>query len=268
MFRKIRIALLLAILFAVAMNAWVDRANSRNWERTLRVAVYPINGDQSRAGARYIRALEREDFLPVEAYFKEQGQRYDLPLKNLVDIRLAHEVTEPPPALPAGAGMLDTMLWSLKLRYWAFRVDKYEGPAPEVKMFMLFFDPATHDKLPHSVGLEKGLIGVVQAYAGRRFAARNNVVFTHELLHTVGASDKYHPGNNMPVFPEGYAEPDRTPRLPQSLAEIMGGRIPLGETRAVMPGSLAQTLIGPVTAMEINWLTPDDYRLADAGGGR
>lgn len=238
------------------MNAWVDRANSRNWERTLRVVVYPINGDRSRAGANHIRALDREDFIPVETYFRMQGQRYDLPLKNLVDIRVAGEVEELPPALPEGASVIDTMLWSLKLRYWAFKVDEYDGPAPEVKMFMLFFDPATHEKLPHSVGLEKGLISVVQAYAGRRFTARNNVVFTHELLHTVGATDKYQPGSNLPVYPEGYAEPDREPRLPQSMAEIMGGRIPLNETRAVMPRGLDQTLIGPVTALEINWVSP------------
>ncbi|HFD92267.1 MAG TPA: hypothetical protein ENJ22_03165 [Gammaproteobacteria bacterium] len=262
MFRKIRITLLLVVLFAVAMNAWVDRANSRNWERTLRVAVYPVNGDHSQASAHYIGTLEREDFLPVETYFRAQGQVYDIPLKNLVDIRLAPEVAELPPTLPAGASMLDTMLWSLKLRYWAFRVDNYDGPAPEVKVFMLFFDPATHDRLPHSVGLEKGLIGVVQAYAGRRFTARNNVVFTHELLHTVGASDKYNPRDNLPLYPGGYAEPDRHPRLPQSMAEIMGGRIPITETRAVMPKSLAQTLIGPLTALEINWLKPDDGRLA------
>lgn len=254
MFRKIRVALLLGILFIVAMNAWVERANSRNWERTLRVVVYPINGDHSRAGANHIRALDREAFIPVETYFRTQGQRYDIPLKNLVDIRLAGEVKELPPPLPAGAGMLDTMLWSLKLRYWAFTVDDYEGPAPEVKMFMLFFDPATHEKLPHSVGLEKGLVGVVQAYAGRRFTPRNNVVFTHELLHTVGATDKYQPGNNLPLFPGGFAEPDRQPRLPQAMAEIMGGRIPISETRAVMPKNLEQTLIGPLTAREINWL--------------
>ena len=63
-------------------------------------------------------------------------------------------------------------------------------------------------------------IGIVKAFAGRDDGPRNAVVIAHELLHTLGASDKYNPQSLAPVFPEGYAEPDRQPRHPQRLAEI------------------------------------------------
>jgi hypothetical protein len=95
---------------------------------------------------------------------------------------------------------------------------------------------------------------VVNAFASPALAARNNVVISHEFLHTVGATDKYDPATNLPRYPIGFAEPDRQPLYPQRLAEIMGGRIPLSEHRAVMPQSLAKATIGPLTAREIGWL--------------
>jgi hypothetical protein len=95
------------------------------------------------------------------------------------------------------------------------------------------------------------MIGVVHAFASRSQAAQNNVVIAHELLHTLGATDKYDPASNLPLHPEGYAEPDRRPLLPQTLAEIMAGRTPLSASEALMPDSVFDTVIGPATANEI-----------------
>ena len=139
------------------------------------------------------------------------------------------------------------------MRYWAWRNDTFTGPQPDVQMFVAYFDPETHPKLRHSLGLRKGMIGVVNAYASRTMAQRNNVVIAHEFLHTVGASDKYDPSNKQPLYPDGYAEPDRIPLYPQRKAEIMGCRIPLSEHDAVMPDSVMKASIGPRTAQEINW---------------
>ena len=79
------------------------------------------------------------------------------------------------------------------------------------------------------------------------------IVATHELLHTLGASDKYDPATNLPLHPTGYAEPYLEPRYPQQFAEIMGGRIPESSGRARIPSNLAETVIGPDTAREIGW---------------
>ena len=56
-----------------------------------------------------------------------------------------------------------------------------------------------------------------------------------------------------PVFPEGYAEPEREPLFPQRFAEIMGGRLPLSPTTSEIPAGLNRALIGEKTAQEINW---------------
>ena len=83
---------------------------------------------------------------------------------------------------------------------------------------------------------------------------KNNVVITHEFLHTLGATDKYELANNQPIFPEGYAEPDQVPLLPQRFAEIMAGRTPVSATEAEIPPGLNSAVIDEKTAREINWL--------------
>jgi hypothetical protein len=95
------------------------------------------------------------------------------------------------------------------------------------------------------------MVGIVNAYAGKRQAGTNNVVIAHEFLHTLGATDKYDPASGMPDFPLGFAEPDRTPRFPQRFAEIMGGRIAISKTDAMVPKNLKFVTIGAQTAEEI-----------------
>jgi hypothetical protein len=84
-------------------------------------------------------------------------------------------------------------------------------------------------------------------------ASQNNIVITHEFLHTLGASDKYDFANNQPVYPEGYAIPEQLPLFPQHFAEIMAGRIPVSQRAAEMPNGLNEMLIGNKTAQEINF---------------
>lgn len=95
---------------------------------------------------------------------------------------------------------------------------------------------------------------MIQLFADRRHTLQNNVIVLHELLHTIGATDKYDPQTNLPVYPDGYAHPDRKPLHPQKRAEIMGGRIAISEIKAKIPSNLSQTLIGPKTAQEIGWV--------------
>jgi hypothetical protein len=108
-------------------------------------------------------------------------------------------------------------------------------------------------KLPHSTGLQKGQLGVVHAFADADMDGSNSIVIAHEILHTLGATDKYDPATNQPVFPDGYAEPDAAPLHPQRRAEIMAGRIAISETQADTPRSLKRVVIGAKTAREINW---------------
>jgi len=252
-FRSIRITLFLLVLFFVAMNSWLTRLRSTDWNEPLWLVVYPVNGDASAATQDYIDSLDHDSFSTIESFVAGEAARYRVGIREPVTIRLAPQPDEHPPSPPLDGSTLAVMLWSLKLRYWAFANDTFEGPKPDVQMFVVYYDPQQHNSLRHSLGIQKGLIGVVNAFAARAQTQTNNVVIAHEFLHTLGATDKYHPVSNQPLYPIGYAEPQHTPLHPQRQAEIMGGRIPLSEQRAEMPDSLAQCLIGPETALEIRW---------------
>jgi hypothetical protein len=99
----------------------------------------------------------------------------------------------------------------------------------------------------------KGLIGVVYAFAAPGMNGENNVVIAHELLHTVGAIDKYDLGDDAPRFPDGYGDPAQKPLYPQLTAELMAGRRVLAPGKWQQPMSLDEVVVGPVTALEIRW---------------
>jgi len=254
-FRKFRILILLFILFLVGTDAYLTKIRSTDWDRPLTVVVYPINGDDSTAAAQYIEALTLEDFTDIERFFKDEAQHYGLALNDPVQVRLAPELAERPPAAPQDKSPLQIGWWSLKMRWWSSTLDSaYQGLPPDIKMYVLYFDAQTTRKVDHSLGLEKGLIGVVYGYADKSLTAKNNVVIAHEFLHTLGATDKYELASGQPIHPTGFAKPDQEPLYPQEYAELMGGTIPISQTESEMPDSLNQCLIGPTTAVEINWI--------------
>lgn len=254
MFRKLRITFLLLLLLLLAFgHTWLTRIRSTSWDLYLTAVVYPINGDNSETSARYLAALTPETFAPVARFLARESEAYGLDLAEPVRIELAGELAGRPPEPPRTGNVLETMAWSLRLRWWAWRNNNYPGPV-DIKLFVLFYDPATHKSVDHSLGLQKGLVGVIKAFADYCDASRNNVVIAHELLHTLGASDKYDPASGRPLFPDGYAEPERQPLHPQELAELMGGFIPRQDGEAVMPDHLGQVLVGPATAREIGWV--------------
>jgi hypothetical protein len=181
-------------------------------------------------------------------------KKYDVSLADPVEVFLAPPILATPPAAPFGGNALRIVWWSLELRAWAWWNDTYKGAKPDVRLFVLYHDPVAGTTLPHSTGLQKGMIGLVNAVADGEYEGSNDVVIAHELLHTLGATDKYEPDGNRPIFPDGYADPQAIPRVPQRRAEIMAGRIPISETQSEMPAGMRQVVIGARTAREINWI--------------
>jgi hypothetical protein len=93
----------------------------------------------------------------------------------------------------------------------------------------------------------------VHAFADADMTRTNNVVITHEILHTLGATDKYDAASLAPLYPGGYAEPDLDPLHPQALAEIMAGRYAIDDRTFEMPVSLDEVVVGAASAREIRW---------------
>ena len=255
MFELLRKFALFTLLFVVAMGSYLTAQNSTDWQEPLWVQMYPISGDGREATSKYITQLKEKDFLAIEKFMQREAERYQVEIGRPVKVILGAELDELPPAFPDDPGPLGVGLWSLKVRWWANDITSEQpGPQPDIRMFLVYFDPEQTPMLEHSVGLQKGLLGVVNVFAKRAQTQTNNFVIAHEMLHTLGASDKYALGSNLPAYPDGYAEPDKQPLHPQTRAELMGGRIPVSNSEAVIPRSLSQAVVGAGTAEEIRWL--------------
>lgn len=252
--KKIRVGILLLILGLVALDTWLTRVRTTDWDSPLRLTLYPIAADGSETAQKYVGELQREHFTELESFLAREARRYGVKAPEPLRVRLGPVLTQLPPTPPADRSVLGTVWWSLKLRWWSRRMESGQTrPYSQARVFVLYYDPATSPHVAHSLGLQKGMIGVVHAFASQRMASSNNMVIAHELLHTLAATDKYQPDTGLPRYPEGYADPGRQPRFPQDQAELMGGRIPLAANRAEIPESLSQVVVGPLTAREIGW---------------
>jgi hypothetical protein len=252
--KTVRISILLVILGGVALQQYFDRAATHTWRDTLWVGVFPLNADGSRAAQQYIDALTAQDFTDIEAFFVREAHRYGVAAAQPVHIELYPAGSQLPPELPPGAGIFARAWWSLKMRWYAAHASSFPGHAPSrVRIFVLYHDPARLDSVPDSHGLQKGVVGVVHAFAERSMSGSNNMVIAHELLHTAGASDKYDLGSGAPLLPIGLGDRDQVPLYPQERAEIMAGRRALSAREWDMPRSLRSVVFGPETALEIHW---------------
>lgn len=253
MWRKLRILSLLLILLIVALNQYFDRVYSTDWNTPLRVTVYPIDGDGSPVTQQFIKALSPDRFQALEEFFEREASFRDVTMERPIQFKSAPQLHDHPPALARDANVFSIIWWSLRMRYWAWQVPD-AGVAPDIKLFVVYHDPRISPTLAHSVGMQKGLYGIVNEFADRSMIGSNDVIAAHELLHTLGATDKYGLQDNQPLNPIGYAEPSKEPLFPQTHAELMGGRIPLTSKESTIPESLDQVVVGPLTAAEIGWI--------------
>ncbi|PKO50921.1 MAG: hypothetical protein CVU27_07385 [Betaproteobacteria bacterium HGW-Betaproteobacteria-20] len=253
MWRKLRITVLLLILATVVQQTWLDKADLA-WKNNFYIAVYPINADGSSKVSAYLRTLTRDDFEAVAEYFAQEAAPYHLGLRRPIEVQLGAAVDKIPPAPPNGGSVLNNVVWSLKFRYFAWKNSPKVNVKPDIRLYLLYYDPLTTLSLSHSTALNKGRIGRVNLFGDSAYVKQNLVILAHELLHTLNATDKYDLGTTLPIYPDGYAEPDKTPLYPQDFAELMGGRVPISEAQAVIPKSLQQTIVGEKTAREIGWL--------------
>jgi len=253
-FRNIRIIILLGILASALIYTQEQKRNTTAWYKPITVIIFPINADGKATTTEYINSLTVSDFQDIDQFFARSSDEYGLIAEQPVVTQLGQSIDALPPEPPFGAGTLSVIWWSMKLRYWAYQhTPDSISNTDRIRLYVLYHSANGDKALAHSLGLQKGLIGVIHAYAYEQQKAQNAVVMAHEILHTVGAIDKYD-NNNLPIYPVGYAEPERQPLHPQRYAEIMAGRIAIDTHKAKMPASLSDTKVGTATAKEINWI--------------
>jgi len=251
-FKIVRISLLLIILAHVVLSTYVTQPRITDWSNPVWVYIYPIIGDNNDATQEYVESIDDNHYSQMEAFLKSEANRHGREIGSPIFLQVTKPSYEHPPIVPSNANPLNIAWWSLRMRVWSWRTERqYDRAKPDVQIFVIYHDPSQVQMLERSIGVQKGRVGIVNAFARRLMKGQNQVVITHELLHTLGATDKYEPSSNQPIYPDGIANPDRKPLYPQVKAEIMGGRIALSPMDAIMPRSLTDVIIRQKTATEI-----------------
>jgi hypothetical protein len=251
-----RVVVLLSILLVLVAGTWITEKRLASWDRPARVAVYPIVADDVAKTLDYAQNIDESSFMAVNEFMARESMPYGITVTPAFYIEVAQVSTELPPEIPDRFSSVAIAWWSLKMRWWAWKMDYNDDlVGTDIQMFILYHGVNARAELDISVGMRKGRYGVVNAFAAKSMSPRNLIIFTHELMHVFGASDKYTRDTGEPEYPFGFADPDQHPVLPQKRAEIMGGRIPLSSTVSKMPRSLEQCKIGRQTAKEIGFFT-------------
>ncbi len=242
------------VLFSVWGTYLMQKSVAKDWSGLITIKVIPVFADRSLSTRRFVKSLKPDDFSEVSRYLTENAKAYGLDLSNVLDVRLEPPIESTPPLVPSqDASRLAKLVWSLQLRWWAWKNQTSEHQDYHVRLFMLYQSPQKGVRLAHSTGLRNGLIGLINARAFKENKRFHNVILVHELLHIFGATDKYDLTTGQPIFPQGYISPDARPRWPQRYAEIMGRARALSKEKFEVAVRLRQTRISELTAYEIGW---------------
>jgi hypothetical protein len=258
-FFYVRVGVLLAILAGVLLWGWRDVRSRRarnDWDHTLTVAILlvrlePIDDVAVAALRKQLPALEDRLSAELARYRPGAPHPFRFELKDPVD------GSAPPPA-PASDGPVDLAKYAYALDSYVGDVDKRAGldaSLYDVRIYVSLRKPRQAEvTLAEGRSQQGGRIGIVEVEldTDAEGAHLPLVVVAHELMHTLGATDKYD-ASGRTIVPLGLAEPDRVPVFPQRYAEIMARNRPISATVEKVPESFAQIAVGPVTAREIGW---------------
>jgi hypothetical protein len=164
-------------------------------------------------------------------------------------------VAESPPS-SSGEGWLDSAKHTWALWRWTSQVDGaagFDGSEFDSRIYVVARPPAVAQReLIEGESEEGGRVGTVEVELDASMADFALFVASHELFHTLGATDKYD-SLGRTLVPAGLAEPDRRPLYPQRYAEIMARNRPEAPGKEEPPVSLDDLAVGPTTAGEIGW---------------
>lgn len=253
-FKSVRVSFLLGALLCFAGLSFQQQAHSRAWTETLKVTIFPINADGHPRTTRYIDSLTKQSFQNIAQWSAREAKRHQLNIDQPFEVELGEEISHLPPPWPEVDNAVGVLFWGLRFRWWAFNNTPDDGGnLTRIRMFVMYQSGENNKPLQHSLGMQKGLMGLVHAFSLHEQTDQNNVVIAHEILHTLGAIDKYSEVGE-PLYPVGYISPQRSPLFPQFNAEIMAGRVPTAPNKSFMPPTLHSVQINEYTAEEINWL--------------
>lgn len=259
-----RVAVLSVLLLAVLVYAWRDvrRRRERNeWTRTLDVGLIlvrrgPVPAQDLEAIRRRVVALESVLMAEMRAYRPVTHRPFQFtvygPVTAMAD----------PPSAPDDDGWASLLRYSFEQWSYLRRIDE-AADVPTRRLdtrIYLFLRPGTGVKDGiEGVSELGGRVGMVSVDLGEDMADFALFVATHEMLHTLGASDKYAPDGRI-LVPSGLGDPLQRPLYPQRRTEVMARHRAVDETHDEPPDGLDELAVGVETAREIGWLSAPPAR--------
>ena len=253
MWKKIRVSILLLILFYVSVSAYKDL--NPNWDKLTTIVAHPININKDPLVQKYIDGLKPSDFDIISQYLSENASNYR-EKNTLIHFTLGSELKRPPPLVneDIASNPFSTGLWSLKFKLYSLLNRRSEDWSADTIMYLIYHHSKKVNQLERSTALQRGRIALVNLYGETHMTQTNNVIIAHEALHTFGAKDFYDTETGIPIYPIGFAEPNKKPLYPQNKAEIMGGYILLNEKDFYIPDSFAEVVVNKDTARDVKWI--------------
>jgi hypothetical protein len=256
-FFLVRLSVLLTVLVLVGLWGYGDvqsRKARTRWDRTLSVAVVLVTADpvEPESVQRLeARLPELEERLAREFWRYREGPR---PFRLVLHGTAA---AGSPPEAPESAWDLPRHLY----QQWSYlsAIDDQVGLNSgeyDSRIYVVAHPPASDSvQFVEGYSQQGGRVGIVEVELNEEMVDLVLSVTAHELLHTLGAEDKYDASGHT-LIPEGLAEPDRNPRFPQRYVEVMARNRPLSENQERILDSIDELAVGPLTAREVGWGTP------------
>lgn len=257
-FFRVRVGILLFVLFVVVLWAIRDvrsRRERTSWERTLDVAVILVHVEGTLGPEPAAVEAMRARAEALEARLERELSRYRPGVVKPFRFRILGPVDVAAPApLPLEDGLIDLAKHAWAVRQWTADVDPRVPVVPEHYDTRIYVTvrKATSNESAFVEGHSEqgGRLGFVDVDLDEAMADLALFVVAHELLHTLGATDKYDAAGRA-RFPDGFVDPSATPLYPQRGAEVMARNRPLAPGVERVPDTLDELGIGPATAAEI-----------------
>lgn len=258
-FFRARVSLLLTILAGVVLWAGADhyqRHSRTSWQRPVKVALVlverePINPSTIALLTDRVSQLEERLTSEYRRHNDRDFAPFALEVKGPVEAKEA-------PRQGQGQGWF-RLCWETYRRWtWTRDVDaraKVDGGAYDARIYLVMKPARGGVAFVEGESEFEGRVGVARADIDPEMIDFALFVAAHELMHTLGASDKYD-AEGRAVFPDGFAEPHRQPLYPQPGAEIMARNLVLAPNAERPPSTLGELLVGNRTAREIGWRRP------------
>lgn len=254
-------SVLLAVLAGVLIYAWRDvreRRARNDWDRTLEVAIVLVRVDSARAPVSPAALRHFAARVPaLEARLQAEEERYRAGAPAPFHFRVFGPVpAETAPPEPASEGAVDLARQAYEATRYVRALDASAGLDPDAFDTRIYVDARRAARADRTFvdgrSEEGGRIGFVTVELDESMADLALFVVAHEVMHTLGAIDKYDASGRTQV-PSGLAEPERVPRFPQVRADVMARNVVVAPGDERVPTSLSELGVGPVTAREIGW---------------